>query len=463
MPYGVNIAASLLAFWCALQTASGDTPANCTYEDILGTWQFSIGTPNFDRTVDCSAFGANSVASTLTVQLVFPDKAVDQYGNVGFWTIIYNQGFEVQIANKKYFAFSNYTMSGQNVTSYCHSTFNGWSHDFWGHNWACYFGEKIGGGHIGAPREKHSSMKRVADLTIKYVENQGYVEQINSHQNLWTATVYPEMVGMTLAGRLRRAGGVPLPTDQKPRTTTSSSSRDTLKLWQQLPSSFDWRNVNGVNYVSPIRDQAECGSCYAFGSMALIEARLRIATNNRLQPVFSPQDVVSCSAYAQGCEGGFPYLIAGKYAEDFGVVEESCFPYSGQDGPCTETKGCQRYYGTNYFYVGGFYGGCNEQEMMVELANNGPIAVSFEVYDDFLHYKGGIYQHTGLEDKFNPWEITNHVVLVVGYGEENGTPYWIVKNSWGTSWGEDGFFRILRGADECSIESIAVAMTPLIP
>ena len=457
--------ATLLALCCALQAVLGDTPANCTYEDILGTWQFSIGTPNFDRTVDCNAFGAGSVASTLTVQLVFPDKAVDQYGNVGFWTLIYNQGFEVQIANKKYFAFSNYTTSGQSVTSYCHSTFNGWSHDFWGHNWACYFGEKIGGGHIGAepPREKISTIDHTADLATKYVVNQQYVDEINSHQSLWTATVYHEMSGMTLADRLRRAGGVPLPTDQKPHLPTPLPSKDTLRRWQQLPSSFDWRNVSGVNYVSPIRDQAACGSCYAFASMAIIEARLRIATNNRLQPVFSPQDVVSCSEYAQGCEGGFPYLIAGKYAEDFGVVEESCFPYLGQDAPCTEKKGCQRYYGTNYFYVGGFYGGCNEEVMMVELVNNGPIAVSFEVYDDFMNYKGGIYQHTGLEDKFNPWEITNHVVLVVGYGQENGTPYWIVKNSWGTAWGENGYFRILRGADECSIESIAMAMTPLIP
>lgn len=99
--------------------------------------------------------------------------------------------------------------------------------------------------------------------------------------------------------------------------------------------------------------------------------------------------------------------------------------------------------------------------MKLALYNGGPIAVSFEVYDDFMTYRGGIYQHTGLKDKFNPFEITNHAVLAVGWGEEKGIPYWIVKNSWGKQWGEDGYFRIIRGKDECSIESIAVETFPI--
>ena len=72
----------------------------------------------------------------------------------------------------------------------------------------------------------------------------------------------------------------------------------------KLPMEFDWRNVNGVNYVSPVRDQATCGSCYAFATMAMFEARSRIKSNNTLKYVLSPQDIVSCSEYSQGCEGG---------------------------------------------------------------------------------------------------------------------------------------------------------------
>ena len=90
---------------------------------------------------------------------------------------------------------------------------------------------------------------------------------------------------------------------------------------------------------------------------------------------------------------GFPYLI-GKYAKDFGLVDEQCFPYKAKDSPCHEQV-CPRHYGTGYHYVGGFYGACNEVLMRLELLKNGPITVAFEVYSDFMNYKGGIYHHTG--------------------------------------------------------------------
>jgi len=215
--------------------------------------------------------------------------------------------------------------------------------------------------------------------------------------------------------------------------------------------------------VSPIRNQGACGSCYSFASMAMLEARLRIYTNNTNQDVFAPQDIVSCSEYSQGCEGGFPYLIAGKYAQDFGVVPEKCYPYTGKDENCSEKK-CNRVYVSSYNYVGGFYGGCNEPLMRYALVKNGPVAVGFEVYNDFMNYASGIYHHTGLTaTKFNPFELTNHAVLVVGYSEDeaSGEKYWIVKNSWGAGWGEQGFFRIRRGNDECAIESLGMEAVPI--
>ena len=121
-------------------SVNADTPANCTYEEIRGTWLFSIGEGGHDNTIDCSEFKS---ASELQVQLLFPDVAVDSEGNVGFWTLIYNQGFEIQINGKVYFAFSAYEKSGQKVVSYCDRTLNGWSHDIAEYkpgNWACYSG-----------------------------------------------------------------------------------------------------------------------------------------------------------------------------------------------------------------------------------------------------------------------------------------------------------------------------------
>ena len=124
-------------------SVNADTPANCTYEEIRGTWLFSIGEGGHDNTINCSEFKA---VSELQVQLLFPDVAVDNDGNVGFWTLIYNQGFEVQINGKVYFAFSAYEKSGEKVVSYCDRTLNGWSHDIAEYkpgNWACYSGKFI--------------------------------------------------------------------------------------------------------------------------------------------------------------------------------------------------------------------------------------------------------------------------------------------------------------------------------
>merc|ERR1712172_245377 len=129
-----------------------------------------------------------------------------------------------------------------------------------------------------------------------------------------------------------------------------------------LPKSFDWRNVDGVSYVSPVRNQGACGSCYAFSSMGMLESRVRILTANSRQFTFSPQDIVSCSSLAQGCSGGFPYLIAGRYGKDHGVVEEACSPYTGNDTACS-THTCLRHYTGSYGYVGGYYGGCSEEAM----------------------------------------------------------------------------------------------------
>lgn len=194
-------------------------------------------------------------------------------------------------------------------------------------------------------------------------------------------------------------------------------------------------------------------------------------TNNTERPVFSPQNVVDCSQYSQGCDGGFPYLIAGKYAQDFGVLSELCYPYKGVTDKCartnlTDAKCNERTFVAKYGYVGGYYGASNEETMLVELVTNGPVAVGFEVYPDFMAYKSGIYSHTFDEELhssygFNPFELTNHAVLVVGYGEQNGQKYWIVKNSWGTNWGQNGYFWIKRGNDECGIESLAVSATPI--
>jgi len=110
----------------------------------------------------------------------------------------------------------------------------------------------------------------------------------------------------------------------------------------------------------------------------------------------------------------------------------------------------------NHRYIGGYYGGSDEQDIMEELANNGPLVVSFEPKDDFMYYNSGIY-NSGADQIHQEWERVDHAVLLVGYGEEAGHKFWKVQNSWGNEWGENGFFRITRGDNDSGIETISVA------
>ncbi|XP_065577934.1 dipeptidyl peptidase 1-like [Artemia franciscana] len=440
---------------CICRTLS-DTPVNCTYEEIKGSWIFYESARIHDGTIDCKEFGQRMpVIHKAKIELMEPNIAVDQFGNKGHWTLIYNQGFEVTVNGRVYFAFSKYKESREEIISYCAETMNGWSHDVTVRNWGCYYGKKAEEIPFKVSVKEHA-----ADDSFVYYGSSGFVKQINEMQKSWVAKDYSEFYGLTAEELLKIKGGRRSAVINRPKPAPVTKSLNLRASF--LPDEFDWRNVSGVNYVSPVRNQEKCGSCYAFSSMGMLESRLRILTKNLLQPTLSTQDIVSCSQYSQGCEGGFPYLIAGKYAHDFGLVPEECNPYSGKDSECNEKK-CNRHYVSKFRYVGGYYGACNEEAMKIALVEEGPLSISFEVYPDFMHYSGGIYRHTQLIDKIYPFELTNHAVLLVGYGTEKSTgeKYWIVKNSWGTSWGEDGYFRIARGVDEVGIESIAVEATPI--
>jgi len=450
--------------------AQADTPANCTYEDVEGGWIFYESERSQDSKIDC--MGLVPVVSKFRVDLKYPNKAIDQFGNVGTWTMVYNQGFEVTVSGRSYFAYSDYKEeSPDKVVSYCHQTKkgSGWAHDVTVRNWSCFTGRKVTRpGEKYKPKYHKSSASLLNKATELYTQTKEDAVLINTKQNSWRATVYPDMQNVPIQDIYRMRGGQRSVLHSKPTPKRDIQKPETLLYQKQvksyLPDSWDWRNVSGRNFVSEVRNQGSCGSCYAFSSMGMLEARVKIATKNTNNFVFSPQDVVSCSPLAQGCEGGFPYLIAGRYAKDYGVVEEECNPYQGKDGECS-TKTCLKHYVASYKYVGDYYGGCSEDAMKKALVENGPLSVSFEVYDDFMHYKSGVYHHTGLvlSTHFHPFEITNHAVLLVGYGHDADLKedYWTIKNSWGPGWGEGGFFRIRRGVDECSVESIAVESFPI--
>ncbi|KAL7065122.1 hypothetical protein AAHC03_04701 [Spirometra sp. Aus1] len=445
----------LLPLLFLLETCLGDTPANCTYEDARGRWTITLK-QCFDR---CS--GTFKKDGQVELTFLYPNLVNDDFGNRGTWTLIYNQGFEANIANRKWlFMFAYDKVTGESI---CDKTLPGYSHNVVGKQlWRFEAVKKTKSdnfrGFSYAPQSLRKPLQTHSSL-------QSLTNAINRGKYSWAATVYPDQLKLSHEDLIRRMGGRNSRLPRRPRAAPSSSYL--RRLVADLPLEFDWRSPpdGSRSPVTPVRDQGSCGSCYAFASAAALEARISLMTKGTYQPILSPQDVLDCSHYSEGCEGGFPYLIAGKYAANFGFTTEEEVPYRQMQEKCHTPTNASRHFSSEYHYVGGYYGACNAELMQLELVQNGPFPVGFEVYSDFMAYESGIYHHTGHQlERFDPFELTNHAVLLVGYGVDKATgqPYWIVKNSWGTGWGEKGFFRILRGVDECGIESLAVSVQPVM-
>lgn len=444
-----------LLLLCCLAAALADIPVHCLYEEVKGTWTFSETDRLGNNTINCDELGEISHVKTFT--LAYPNLVTDEKGVEGTWTMMYDEGFEININGRSYFAYFFYEEDGINVVSHCDQTFNGWSRDKTVRNWSCFNGVKDT--NVAPRKTKKVTTNHSQKL---YKTDYRMIEKINSAQNSWWAKEYPEYEKYTMEQLFQRSGGRPVTRASFPPTAPMTNEQK-AKM-EALPASFDWRDVDGVNYVSPVRDQKSCGSCYAFGSMGMLEARLRVATDNRRDDVFSTQDVMTCTNIAQGCSGGFNFLSGGRQALEQGVVSEECNPYEAKDEECDTDKSCSRTYVSEYEYIGGYYGATNEAEMMLALVENGPVAVALMMTNDLLHYGGGIYHYTGITNEFNPFEATDHAVLLVAYGEDSRTheKFWTLKNSWGSDYGDDGYFNIRRGTDENAVESCAVQST-IIP
>jgi len=448
--------ASLLLPLAAL--AGADLPVDCRFDDVLGTWTVRESARTAGPSEPCDELGEAVYQYNLTFS--YPNQVIDEIGNVGTWTLVYNQGIEVRINQRSYWGHFLVTSTGKNYS--CSALATGWSSDATVRHWSCFEATKVGA--------KDSDWKEVMqvpedpNLDEKYTNDVELVEKINKMNLPWKAAVNEDHERYTYRQMLVRSGGLKKFSFPPPVEASHSLKQAAAKL----PRNFDWRDVDGINYVSPVRHQDNCGSCYSFASTAMVEARLRIMTNFSRQPVFSPQDVVECSRISEGCDGGFAYLVGGRYAHEQGFVEEACNPYQGKDGTCPSTEvNCTRTYVSDYGYIGGYYGASSEEAMMIELVNNGPITVAIEypvhAAAALAHYRSGIITEVpDLGIHFDPFVLTNHAVLVVGYGNnDNGTKYWIIKNSWGEKWGDHGYFNLARGNNTWGVESCSFASTPI--
>jgi len=299
------------------------------------------------------------------------------------------------------------------------------------------------------------------------------VNYINSGNFGWTARLDNGAISRKTKAQVkgmlgtRRTGGPKLP--EKTEFEIAPEA---------LPASYDARLVfPNCSDILRIRDQSDCGSCWAFGSVEAMSDRNCIFLKKNLS--LSTQDVNSCcTSCGDGCNGGYP-SAAYTYWLKTGIATDSCDPYTlppcshhlpnaTNPPPCpaneyptpkcvrkcndTETWATAQHYGAKAYAI--TKGAVAIQQ---EILANGPVTTAFDVYEDFLSYSGGVYKHTT-----GPL-LGGHAVKILGWGVWNSTtptPYWIVANSWNTNWGLNGFFYMIRGDNNCGFESDVDAGIP---
>jgi C1A family cysteine protease len=296
------------------------------------------------------------------------------------------------------------------------------------------------------------------------------VDRINAIPgNTWTASVEQgSTISRATLGQVKsllgvKAGGPKLEekTEFEVEDGDVPDEFDSRTHWPQCPT------------ISMIRDQSACGTCWAFGAAEAISDRYCTYGVNKNLSV-AAGDIGFCCGFScgDGCDGGYP-SAAWSYWARTGVVDEDCYPYPfpscdhhvpNSQHPCPSNeyptpkcpKACkngktwqsQKHMASKSYSTGG------ENNIMKEIFANGPVETAFSVYQDFLTYKTGVYKRTS-----NVF-LGGHAVKFVGWGVEDGTKYWLVANSWNPSWGDQGYFKIVKGSNECGIEASVNAGVP---
>ncbi len=207
------------------------------------------------------------------------------------------------------------------------------------------------------------------------------------------------------------------------------------------PLSYDLRNVGGKNYITSVKNQGSCGSCVSFGAVATVEGTLRRLRNNpNLNVDLSEAHLFYCHARSEGrrcsgSKGGWWVPPAMTAFKNKGVTDEAHYPYTSADQNCT---GLVSGWQGAVIKISDFKKITSIAQMKDWISTKGPLAACFTVYSDFFGYRSGVYRKTSAATRRG-----GHCVTMVGYSDSGR--YWICKNSWGSNWGDQGYFKIAYG------------------
>jgi cathepsin B len=329
-----------------------------------------------------------------------------------------------------------------------------------------------------------------------------FVEEINNMpSNTWRAAIHSRFAGTPIGSSKSLCGvkpGAKAALDELVRIGKVKKIKSSAGLLSgtAVPESFDsatnpaWKACHKV--IADIRDQSNCGCCWAFGAASAASDRLCIATNGTVALPLSAEDVCFCGS-DDGCNGGFlpdawEYIMSqgavtggqqgGGPFDSLGLCSDFSLPHCHHHGPqgddpypaegaagcpsqsspsCPTTcdsdaKAPHKSFAADKFKFSGDVATYQDvASIQHAIMTNGPVEAAFTVYSDFENYASGVYQHTGGE------QLGGHAIRIVGWGVDAGTPYWKVANSWNPYWGESGYFRIKRGTNECGIEEQVVS------
>jgi len=278
------------------------------------------------------------------------------------------------------------------------------------------------------------------------VNDQGLISHVNRNAKTWMAGASSFFDGWTV-GDVRTWQGLAV-----------SQRKDTMQPCQVpdiiVPEQFDARTMWPQCFNSPIYTMGNCTASWAIASASVLSNRFCVSDPAQYADLMlSPQELLSCDHINQGCGGGY-IDTAWLYMAREGLVSELCFPYQSDDAVSCKSK-CTTEKPLKAASSCALQG---EEAIKREIFANGPVVGMLFLVDDFLVYKGGLYQEMSTAKHLTGHDMRRnrlvHAVKVLGWGTQSGKNYWLIENSWGEDWGENGFAKIIRGGNHEKRESV---------